>query len=696
MLLLPTSVFAVSEQQQKLFAMSLEQLLEVVISDTYTLTESTRNRIPASFTRIDRGMIDASGARSLDELLEIFVPALQSLHHPTRVGRRFVTRGIVSNDLVLILVNGRVMNERMYSGAESERLNSLLGDIESIEVIRGPGAAVHGAGALAGVINIKTFDGGSFQGSDVTVRAGVRENFVNTELRYGKRFDDDSKLFIYAGIDKYDGGDGSRSPLVLGSSAEGGSAGQEISSAPYLSPVNQSRDGEFRYKLHAQWNKGDREIWARYVRGGVNMFEFAPGSNAGSYEAMSGHEQFTVALKDSHVIDESLKINGKISYDFYNSVHDRDNDFWRLLAELRGVQDTGQAFSEHQLLTGISLDWSPSVSHQLHLGYEFSYDRHNEDNLGSPRDAANAITQALPIGRWDPWSTDMHSFIGEYQWRASDEWTLFAGARVDVHSKVDDPMVSPRLAVVYTPQPARAYKAILSRSVRRTDEASLQRFDTGDDHETLDYLELIYNEQYNDALSSSLSAYYGKHDLINYSSSTKTSVPIGKTRFYGGELEITHQNDRWLNRASIAYSKLRDLTLDDPNKTNSISAEPQGFGDDFAEVPNWAIKLYSRYRFNERWEAYGSLVSHLGVDGRRDLYGGLRKQEVSDEIDRGAALLSLGVNHKIDKRLDLQLNAHNVLGWLDQDLNNRFFRGTSYMRPDVPSFSFSLRYDFDE
>lgn len=674
--------------------MTWEQLLEVVISDTFTLTESTKNRIPASFTLIDREMIDASGARSLDELLEIFVPAMQSLHHPTRVGRRFVTRGIVSNDLVVIMVNDRVMNERMFSGAESERLISMLGDIESIEVIRGPGAAVHGAGALAGVINIKTLDGGSFQGLDVTARAGIHEEFGSVELRYGKQFDDNSKLFLYAGIDKYHGGDESRSPLVLGSADADYPAGHEISSASYLSPVNQSNNSHFRYKFHAQWSKGEREIWARYVQAGVNMFEYnAPSSRIGPYESMASYEQFTIALKDSVKINESLKINGKISYDFYNSVDDRDNDFWRLLADIRGVKDTGQAFLEHQLLTGISLDWTPSASHKLHLGYEFSWDRHNEDNLGSPHDAANAITQAEPIGRWDPWTTDMHSFFGEYQWRANDIWTLFAGARIDEHSAVDDPMVSPRLAVVYAPQPARTFKAIVSRSVRRTDEASLERFDTGDDHETLKYLELIYNEQISNSLSSALSAYYGKHDLINYSSNTRTSVPIGETRFYGAELEIIHSNERWLNRASIAYSKLRDLTLDDPNTTNSISAEPYGFGDDFAEVPNWMIKLYSRYRFNERWELYGSLIAHLGVDGRRDYYEGLRGEEVSDEIDRGAALLSLGVNYQIHKNLRFQANAHNILGWADPDLNNRFFRGTSYMRPDVPSFSFSLRYD---
>ena len=56
-------------------------------------------------------------------------------------------------------VNGKVMNNFVHAGSIRERDLAMLGDIREIQVVRGPGSAVYGAGALPGVIDIRTFDG---------------------------------------------------------------------------------------------------------------------------------------------------------------------------------------------------------------------------------------------------------------------------------------------------------------------------------------------------------------------------------------------------------------------------------------------------------------------------------------------------------------------------------------------------------
>ena len=57
---------------------------------------------------------------------------------------------------LLVLVDGRSVYNRLFSGVLWDGEELMLDDIERIEVIRGPGAAVWGANAVNGVINIVT------------------------------------------------------------------------------------------------------------------------------------------------------------------------------------------------------------------------------------------------------------------------------------------------------------------------------------------------------------------------------------------------------------------------------------------------------------------------------------------------------------------------------------------------------------
>ena len=120
-------------------------------------------------------MLVSSGARSLDEALEIYVPNMQFMrnhHGAAAMGVRTILSS--TNNKVLLLVNGRVINHRLQQGAFSERDLPTLGDIHHIDVIRGPGSAVYGPGAVAGVINIITQSHQTFTGLDTTIRLGGR------------------------------------------------------------------------------------------------------------------------------------------------------------------------------------------------------------------------------------------------------------------------------------------------------------------------------------------------------------------------------------------------------------------------------------------------------------------------------------------------------------------------------------------
>lgn len=677
------------QSNTNLLELSLLELQNIEFSNTFSLTKTDSRNIPAAHTIINREMIESSGARSLDELLEIYVPSMHSLHHPTVEIRTFSNRGIVGNDSVLMLVNGRVMNERRFLGAHSERDISMLGDIESIEVSRGPGAAIHGAGALSAVININTFSGQSFEGADISVRQGIFEEFTNAELRFGKQFSDDNHLFLYYGIDSYEGGDDRYSPYIFGSSHQNFNAGDVLRDT--VVNVNQSVRDKPRHKVHLQWNKGDFEGWARYVSGGARTAT-GPDFDDVLSTGGSGYDQLTLMMNYNKDLSENLKISTKLSYDFYNMQLIRDSPAW--IKIFRDNGHTGPNLEalgilEQQLLTGISINWTPTDNHQLYLGYEFSHDWHADDGFGWP----HQDTVQDRSGQPPPWETNMHSYITEYQGQISERLTFTAGARFDDHSLIDKVMISPRAALVFRQAEDRTFKLIFNHSVRRAEENDL-RFNDTRDFETIDYFDFIYHQQINDNLSSELSAFYAIHDLIDYSISDKNTIPIGVKEFTGFDWELKYLSDKSRTLFSVSYVKLLNLTLTDLSKSTAISAEPQGFGDDFAEIPNWTFKLQNQYELSPRWNLNGSVVASFGYDGRRDMFQGLEQRVIDSKIDNGVVRLNLGVGYQFNDQFKFNVNAHNILGWLDRDINNRFIRGTVDYRPDVASLSMRIRYRF--
>lgn len=140
-----SNVIAEPNPPNNLFDMSLEQLMNIPVTSTSLTTVASGRVSPSTVTTITQQDIQNSGARSLEELLEIYVPNLQMILH-TADARHLGLRGIISNvdDKYLLLVNGRVMNEHTSFGVMSERDLPMLRDIHQIDVVRGPGSALYG------------------------------------------------------------------------------------------------------------------------------------------------------------------------------------------------------------------------------------------------------------------------------------------------------------------------------------------------------------------------------------------------------------------------------------------------------------------------------------------------------------------------------------------------------------------------
>ncbi|HYC73020.1 MAG TPA: TonB-dependent receptor, partial [Opitutaceae bacterium] len=130
---------------------------------------------PAAIAVVTEDDIRRSGHSSLPELLRL-VPGM----HVARIhGNEWAVTARGFNDQyankLLVLVDGRSIYTPMFAGVYWNAQDSVLEDLDRIEVIRGPGATLWGANAVNGVINLTTKSAKETQGGLVVVEAGTEE-----------------------------------------------------------------------------------------------------------------------------------------------------------------------------------------------------------------------------------------------------------------------------------------------------------------------------------------------------------------------------------------------------------------------------------------------------------------------------------------------------------------------------------------
>ncbi len=152
---------------------------------TATGTMRPLHKAPAVASIITAEAIEQMGAVSLDEILET-VPGLHVA--PSSLNRLdpvYSIRGIHTgvNPQVLFLLNGLPVVHPFF-GARPSAFRLPVSSIARVEVIRGPGSAVYGADAFAGVINVITKEADDIHGARMGMRAGSFD-FYNAWLEHG-------------------------------------------------------------------------------------------------------------------------------------------------------------------------------------------------------------------------------------------------------------------------------------------------------------------------------------------------------------------------------------------------------------------------------------------------------------------------------------------------------------------------------
>ncbi len=163
--------------------LSLEQLGDVEVTTTSKEPEQVWKTAAAIYV-ITQEDIRRSGATSIPEVLRLApgveVARIDSDHWSIGV-RGF--GGEFSKSL-LVLIDGRSVYSPLFSGVYWEVQDTLLEDVERIEVIRGPGGTIWGANAVNGVINIITKSAKDTHGMLASLSGGNVDQGTG-EFRFG-------------------------------------------------------------------------------------------------------------------------------------------------------------------------------------------------------------------------------------------------------------------------------------------------------------------------------------------------------------------------------------------------------------------------------------------------------------------------------------------------------------------------------
>ncbi len=189
------SLAVTSAHAQELSHMSIEELISLDVTSVSKKSEKA-SQVSAALFVLTQEDIRRSGATSIPEVLRL-VPGVQ-VDRIDANSWSITIRGFNNQfaNKLLVLIDGRTSYTPLFSGVFWDVQDTLMSDIERIEVIRGPGATLWGANAVNGVINVITKKADATQGLHASIASGTAETAL-AETRYGGELFDSTAYRVF-------------------------------------------------------------------------------------------------------------------------------------------------------------------------------------------------------------------------------------------------------------------------------------------------------------------------------------------------------------------------------------------------------------------------------------------------------------------------------------------------------------------
>ncbi len=186
-----------AQSQPKSFAApSIEELMNETVTSV-SKKEQPRFDSAAAIPVLSSDDIRRSGATTLPDILRL-VPGMDV---GTVNSREFSvsSRGFnfVFSNKLLVLVDGRAVYTSLFGGVYRDLQQTMMEDVDRIEVIKGPGATIWGANAANGVINVVTRSAKDTQGGLPYAGDGAVYQAMGG-MRYGGRLGENTYYRVFA------------------------------------------------------------------------------------------------------------------------------------------------------------------------------------------------------------------------------------------------------------------------------------------------------------------------------------------------------------------------------------------------------------------------------------------------------------------------------------------------------------------
>ena len=524
----PAGTIAAAADLKKL---SIEELMEIDVTSVSRRAERL-NDAAAAIIVITQEEIRRSGVTSLPEALRL----VNSLHVARQSQRDWAisARGfnLTTANKMLVLIDGRSVYTPLFSGVFWDVQDTLLEDVERIEVIRGPGGTLWGANAVNGIINIITKRAADTQGGLIALGAGNEERGFGA-VRYGGTLGERGHYRAYA---KYF----DRDSMVLAN-------GSDARDSRWMG------QGGFR----ADWNASERDA-----------FTF----QADAYTGQSGEfVRDDTNLDGGNLLGRWARNLGEDSNLELQVYYDRTH---RYIPDL---------FEEHLDILDLDFQHRLPVAERHDLVWGFGYRTHR-DRVGN-----SAAVGFFPPRR----DFDLFSLFAQDEVRfLGDRLAVTAGTKLE-HNDSTGLEVQPSVRAAWKASDRRTLWAAISRAVRtptRIDEDVAFFFPDGtpivqgnpdfESEEVLAY-EVGYRIQPHPDLLVDVATFYNVYDNLR-SQESLGAAPFPRILLndleadtYGVELRTNLQPSQgW--RVQVAYAWLEKELRLDPGSKNPFGGLEEG------------------------------------------------------------------------------------------------------------------------
>lgn len=610
LLILGSPIYAESTEEKELsWAYGDEDFVSIATGSQQPIAKA-----PAVASVITAEDIRAIGATDLNEALEI-VPGLHVAKDLQGYNPIFTIRGIYSrsNPQVLMLINGIPITNLFFGDRNQVWGGMPVEAIERIEVMRGPGSAVYGADAIAGVINIITKTRQDIEGPKIGVRAGSFDT-LDVWGEYANTWNgiDVAAVFEFRDTDgqseRIDADAQSALDSIFATSASLAPGSVNLARENVDARLDVAR-GEWRFRAGLQRRRN-------------------VGNGAGVAQALDPNNQYQSDRWNADLtyhnpnFTENLDVTAQLSYLDVSQEVQRNLILFPPGANLGfgvfpdGVIGNPEVWERHGRFD-LSAFFTGFERHIVRAGLGYSV-----DDIYKVRETKNfgidpATGLPLPPGSPLVDVTDTpfvflregdrknYNIFVQDVWSFANDWELTAGVRYDDYSDFGSTL-NPRLALVWSARQNLTAKLLYGEAFRAPAFAETRAINNpvtlGNpnlDPEEIDSVELAFDYRPSDVLRLGLNLFRYRWDNIilfvpDPGASTRTAQNVGEQTGHGLEFEA-----EWVVNSNITIQgnyAYQESTDEDTNKDAGNAPQQQLYvRADWEFLQNWHVNSQANW-----------------------------------------------------------------------------------------------------